>query len=239
MVLDDLIIELAFPFLEVSGALFDLSIFIHCKVLQLLPDLGNLLGLESTQSVMILIIMGFQLLFEMTLCLLQRDDVCLLRHQELVLGLHLKLHGIHEILKLCNFVMELIVVFQGILKLLRAAAVLSFGIGVTVVWENLLPQMSRGLKPHRAGGLREMRSWNGALRRCAIALLLLLLQSLDHGCIGFLEALLSLGGLVKLHGQELDLLLEHGFVLEESGCVFPQLLLESAHLLRLLLFTSN
>ena len=92
LVLTDLLIELAFPLLKISGSLLDLFIDIFCQILQLFLDLSDLLGLKPTQFMVLLIIMSFQLLLQIGLRLLQRDDLFLLFNKKLILSLHLKLH---------------------------------------------------------------------------------------------------------------------------------------------------
>ena len=162
--------------------------------------------------------MGFELLLQIGLRLLEWDHIFFLLDQQLILSPHLKLHCAHEILKLSNLMVKLLVVFPKIIHLLWT---LSPRIPcITVVCESLLLQIRRGLKFGWAHWLRGIRFRHITLWRRALALLLLVLQSLDHGCVSLLEVLLSLRGFMKLHGEKLDLLLKHCLLLVELRLLF-------------------
>ena len=181
--------------------------------------------------------MGFELLLQIDVCLLQWDASVFLGDQQLILSPHLKLHCAHEILKLGNLMVKFLVVSPKIIHLLWTKLVML--LCVTVVRESLLLQVRRGLKLNWAYWPREIRFRYRTLWRRALALLLLVLQSLDHGCVSLLEVLLSLWGFMKLHGEKLNLLLKHCLLLMELRLLFPQLLHKIAYLVLLLLFTSN
>ena len=78
LILNDLIVKLAFPVLELSSSLVDSPVDVLRQSLQLLLELSHLVRLEPTQLVMPLIITGFQLLLQIGLRLPQRDALFLL-----------------------------------------------------------------------------------------------------------------------------------------------------------------
>jgi hypothetical protein len=126
LILNDLIVKLAFPVLELSSSLVDSPIDVLRQSLQLLLELSHLVGLEPTQLVMPLIITGFQLLLQIGLRLPQRDALFLLRNQELILSPHLQLHGAHQILEVGHLAEMFFVLFLKILEFLWAVILASW-----------------------------------------------------------------------------------------------------------------